>query len=227
MPCYEQPTTSDRIMWDLWMSLYSLPAVTVANELGIFAAVAACPGTAGELAERLGYRRRALTAVLGVLTGNGLLQVYEGSYHATDAVRQYLLPDSPAYWGPVLLTHRGSDTHRWLVGMLTTSRATVRRDAIGGIGDEDRPTDAWTSGHISANLARSVAAFMHTLLRGRPGRSPPSRALRHRPTARCWRRVRRVLDRFRPAESNTELHRDGPRPHVRDCTGIHRGERGR
>jgi O-methyltransferase len=161
MPCYEQPTTGDRIMWDLWMSLYALPTVTVADELGIFTDIAARPGTIGELVERLGYERRALSAVLRVLASNGLLQVYGGSYHATDTVRQYLLPDSPAYWGPVLLAHRGNDTHRWLAGMLTTSTMTVRPDAVGGIGDEERPTEAWASGRIGADLARSVAAFMH------------------------------------------------------------------
>lgn len=161
MPSYEQPTTSDRVMWDVWMSLYTLPTVTVADELGIFVTITACPGTATELADRLGYHQRALTAVLGVLASNGLLQVFEGVYHATDAVRQYLLPNSPAYWGPVLVTHRGNDTHRWLAGMLMTSTVPVRPDAIGGIGHGDRPTDAWADGHISADLARSVAAFMH------------------------------------------------------------------
>jgi acetylserotonin N-methyltransferase len=161
MPCYEQPTTGDRIMWDLWMSLYTLPTVTVADELGIFTSIAARPGTIGELAVRLGYARRALSAVLRVLASNGMLRVYEGSYHATDTVRQYLLPDSPAYWGPVLLAHRGNDTHLWLAGMLTTTTTTVRPAAVGGIGDDDRPTDAWASGQISADLARSVAAFMH------------------------------------------------------------------
>jgi len=158
---YELPTTGDRIMWDLWMSLYALPTVTVADELGIFTSLATRPGTVSQLAQRLGYDRRALTAVLRVLASNGLIRVYEGSYHATDAVRQYLLPESPAYWGPVLEAHRGSETHRWLAGMLTASTTTVRRDAIGGIGDEDRPTDAWASGQIDPKLARSVAAFMH------------------------------------------------------------------
>ncbi len=161
MPFYEQPTTGDRIMWDLWMSLYTLPTVTVADELGIFAAIAARPGTIGELGERLGYDRRALSAVLRVLASNGFLQVYEGTYHATDAVRQYLLPGRPAYWGPVLLTHRGNDTSRWLAGMLTTSTTSVRPDAVGGIGDEARPTEAWATGQLSADLARSIAAFMH------------------------------------------------------------------
>jgi acetylserotonin N-methyltransferase len=161
MTLYEQPPTTDGIMWDLWMSLYALPTVTVADELGLFSALAAHPSTADQLARRLEYDPRAMTAILRVLASNGLLAVCDGRYHATDAVRQYLLPESPAYWGPVLTSHRGSDTHRWLVGLLTAKATAVRRDAIGSIGKEDRPTDAWASGQISADLARSVAAFMH------------------------------------------------------------------
>jgi O-methyltransferase len=161
MPCYEQPTSGDRIMWDLWMSLYALPSATVADELGIFTSIAKLPAPSDQLAERLGYNHRALSAVLRVLASNGFLHVHEGSYYATDTVRQYLLPNAPAYWGPVLEAHRGNDTHRWLTGMLTANTTTVRPDAVGGIGDGDRPTDAWASGRIDAGLARSVAAFMH------------------------------------------------------------------
>jgi hypothetical protein len=59
MALYEQPTTGDRIMWDLWMSLYRLPTVTVADELGIFTVIATHPSDVGELAEQLGFDRRA------------------------------------------------------------------------------------------------------------------------------------------------------------------------
>ena len=63
MPRYELPTTSDGILWDIWMAAYALPTVTVADELGIFRAVAEEPGTALELAARLELAQTQLRAV--------------------------------------------------------------------------------------------------------------------------------------------------------------------
>ncbi|MEP7312254.1 MAG: hypothetical protein ABI859_06705 [Pseudomonadota bacterium] len=37
-------TTDDRLIWDTWLAVYRLPVVTVANEVGTFAALTPCRG---------------------------------------------------------------------------------------------------------------------------------------------------------------------------------------
>ena len=45
---YELPATPDRAIWDIWLSMHRLPAMAVADELGVFAALASAPATAEE-----------------------------------------------------------------------------------------------------------------------------------------------------------------------------------
>jgi len=47
----EVPTCDDQPIWDVWLSMLWLPAVTVADELEIFESLAREPATAAELAK--------------------------------------------------------------------------------------------------------------------------------------------------------------------------------
>src|SRR5690349_14574947 len=48
------PTTDDRAIWDAWESMFRLPAMTVADEVGIFRALSDAPHTTEQLAADLG-----------------------------------------------------------------------------------------------------------------------------------------------------------------------------
>src|SRR5690349_10430521 len=48
------PTTDDRVIWDAWESMFRLPAMTVADEVGIFRALGDAQLTTDALAAQLG-----------------------------------------------------------------------------------------------------------------------------------------------------------------------------
>src|SRR5277367_2533210 len=70
---YSSPTSDDRPLWDLHLSGFAFPAVTAADELGIFDDLAVTPAAADEVAARLNLNRRAIRALLPVLASAGLL----------------------------------------------------------------------------------------------------------------------------------------------------------
>lgn len=161
MNLYELPTTDDRAVWDLWLSINYLPAATVSDELGIFKALDEAPAGARELAERMSFDLRATVAILRLLGALGLLSQHEGRYHLTDTSRLYLLRESPFYWGHMLGT--GQPQHARF------------RDALLGRSPEGRPgvapheptngtgsVDSWASGNVDPERARRVAAAMQS-----------------------------------------------------------------
>jgi acetylserotonin N-methyltransferase len=161
MASTEAPNTTDTIIWDLWMSQHQLPTVTVADELGIFAALAETPATASELAARMAFNERATTAVLGVLTSLRLLLQAGGRYHLTATARSYLLPDGFAYWGDVFRNARTYTLHVLLKDNLLRKATPLNPDGTPNTGNSDNAADKWASGEIDLTAARNVAAFMH------------------------------------------------------------------
>ena len=47
---YEPPPVDDRAIWDIWLSMHQLPAMAVADELGVFTALDQAPATAAAIA---------------------------------------------------------------------------------------------------------------------------------------------------------------------------------
>jgi O-methyltransferase domain/Dimerisation domain len=96
------PSCDDRRIWDLWLGFYHLPTLAVADELGVFAAVARGPVSCEGLAAELGLQPREAEAMAGVLVSLGLLARLEGRLYLTELAREFLLPESPYYWGGFL-----------------------------------------------------------------------------------------------------------------------------
>jgi len=162
MTSYEMPSSDDRLIWDTWLSIHYLPAVTVADELGIFKSLNECATTAIELAERLSYDYRTTIAVLRMLTALGFLALHDSVYEVTDPARLYLLRDSPFYWGHMLGTSQPQHA-RWR-DML---RGRSPRGVAGQQGATPTPqgrgsADSWASGNIDMERARRVAAAMES-----------------------------------------------------------------
>jgi len=155
----ELPTCDDRPVWDLWLSSYHLPAVAVADELGIFDALHEQPAGHAGLAARTGFNERALAVLLSLLAALGFLALHAGRYYVTDVGRNFLLHDSPFHWGGLLGRVSGNlsvhDTLRKLVrGELSDETAVS--------GNSRRPVEAWESGQLEPKQARHIAAFMHS-----------------------------------------------------------------
>lgn len=155
----ELPTCDDKPVWDLWLSVYRLPAIAVADELGLFDALNECPAGAEELAERLQFDARALSILLPLLAALDFLVCRAGVYHVTDTTRNFLMHDSAFYWGNLLgRVSRNLPQHEDLRNLIRGE--TGRQSAVGGRGK--RPVDGWESGRIEPDQARAIAAFMHS-----------------------------------------------------------------
>lgn len=154
---YELPASEDRAIWDIWLSLHRLPAMAVADELGVFAALDPAPATADETAQKLGFNRRATGVLLGMLTALGLLALRDGRHELADVTRTYLLPQSPFYWGPLLRA----------LGVLPQQHEALIRalrapdEGAPTIATADDTSDAWQRGHIDRAHAEVVTRIMH------------------------------------------------------------------
>ena len=146
-------TTDDRLIWDTWLSIYRLPIMTVADEVGTFAALSAQPLSVAELASKLSVDARALGIHLGLLAALGFVEQHEGRWRATAATRTWLHPQAQAYQGPLLHGYRQSQPlHAQLLATLRPEvRAEVHRSAVA----------EWERGEMSPELARIITAYMN------------------------------------------------------------------
>lgn len=148
------PVVDDTLVWDAWLAMYKVPALSVALELDIFESLDAQPDTPDGLAVRRDFDARGLRALLPMLMQLGFLVQHDGVYQLSEAGRQYMLKDSPFCWNG--LFKRLSATmvaHKLLCETINKERARAAKT---------RPADGWESGHVDMPLARDVTAFMHS-----------------------------------------------------------------
>lgn len=149
---YEAPSVDDRPIWDMFMSIHILPAVTAADEVGVFAAVGDEALPLDALASKISAEPRALSIVLTMLGALGLVERRLGLYRASVLARTYLHPDSPFYWGGVFHRQRESlPEHARLVSMLRARTVDPTSGAV----------EAWETGQLPPEFARRIAKFMH------------------------------------------------------------------
>jgi hypothetical protein len=159
---YELPAAKDKAIWDIWLSMHNLPAMAVADELGVYAALDATPASAVELAERLGVNRRGTRVLLDMLAALGLVSLRDGRYELAAVARTYLLPSSAYYWGPLL---RGlgvvARTHAALVGALRAPNEVATSVQLTPVTITGDPVEGWQSGQMDRAQAEAVTRIMH------------------------------------------------------------------
>lgn len=146
------PTRDDRCIWDLWTSLYHLPTVTVADEVGTFAALSSQALETAPLAALLQVDARALEIHLGVLAALGFVERREGRWQATAEARTWLHPQAQGYYGPLLHRHRGRDALH--VQLLATLRTGQKPDS------HQSAVSEWERGEMPPELAAVITAYM-------------------------------------------------------------------
>jgi predicted O-methyltransferase YrrM len=102
----DPPSCDDRRIWDVWLSAFHGPCLAIADELGVFAALAHSPLTVPEAAVAFQLGNREVEALLGLLTALGFLVQHQERFHLTDVSRNFLLPESRYYWGGFLQRFR-------------------------------------------------------------------------------------------------------------------------
>lgn len=151
---YQLPVVDDTLVWDVYLALYKVPALTVALELDIFESLDAQPDTPEGLAQRRDFNLRGLRALLPMLMQLGFLHLHGGSYQLTEAGKQYMLKSSPFCWGGLFKRLAPNVVpHKLLLETINNERARAAKN---------RPVDGWESGHVEMTLAREVTAFMHS-----------------------------------------------------------------
>ncbi|MCP5003503.1 MAG: ubiquinone/menaquinone biosynthesis protein [Planctomycetes bacterium] len=150
----EPPTCDDRLLWDVWLSTYHFPTLTVADELGLFPLLEKKPVPANEIAKSLSLGPRATEAVLGVLTSLGFLSQHHGRFSITEVSRNFLLPDSPYYWGGVLHSNRDRSHVR--------IRMALQRDSLQSLSEDKPDIEQWEAGKLDPKRAEALTRWMHS-----------------------------------------------------------------
>jgi acetylserotonin N-methyltransferase len=102
-PHFPIPPVDDRLIYDLRFQYRSVPMIALAQELGLFEALAERPLGFDELAKASGTDGRVAETMLAVATSFGLLErEVEGQWRLSTVARTYLLGSSPYFCGPLL-----------------------------------------------------------------------------------------------------------------------------
>jgi len=148
-----QPHCDDKLLWDTLLSALQFPTLTVADELGLFALLDKSPATASDVAKNLSLGSRPTEALLGSLASLGYLVQHNQRFYLTEVSKNFLLPDSPYYWGGVFHLMKSSPaSHSGLLEALQKDKATAYGDK-----------DIWETHETSPEETRAFARFMHSL----------------------------------------------------------------
>jgi len=159
-PPLATPSSDDRPIWDIWLSSLWLPSITVAVELGLFEALRESPATSEELARRLELNPRGTRPLLQLLVSLGALVLHDGNFQLAPLAQNYLLSDSPFFWGHVWsLSIDLSPIHARLRDSLV---ARPRPSAASAPSQPAHLVEAWESGRIDLERAGGIARFMNS-----------------------------------------------------------------
>jgi cyclopropane fatty-acyl-phospholipid synthase-like methyltransferase len=151
----DPPSCNDQIMWNVYSSMYYLPALAAADELGIFPYLDKKPSTIKEISQGLNLEPRGVDALLGVLAGLGFVELNKDLYINTKVSLTFLLPDSPYYWGGVLHNTRRTmlPFYRDLLLVLRKNKKRKNRFDL---------ANEWESAKLDPEEAAWRTKFMHS-----------------------------------------------------------------
>lgn len=155
----QPPTRDDLPLWDLMFRWNHFPTLMAADELGLFPLLRDGSMPEAEIRDRLSIGGRACEAMLGVLSSLGFVARRDGRFHLTDQSRNFLLPESPYYWGGMLALLRDFP----MTGTAVREAMEQDKRPSAFAADEDRAlSDDWTSGDLDPEKARAITAAMHS-----------------------------------------------------------------
>jgi hypothetical protein len=153
----EIPTCEDRLLWDVLSSRMHIPALVVADQAGLFSLLATGPATGSEIARQLTLRPRKSEALLALLAALGFLNRQHERFSLTNVSRNFLLPESPYSWVPVLQSGRESSTAVRLWQTLRGEQPGAKPDKA----SEKSLTRWWKAPRLDRATAKRVTEHMH------------------------------------------------------------------
>lgn len=165
------PTVDDSPIWSAWMAAFHAPTLAIADEIGLFAAIAAAPIGSDELATMLAIELRATEAIAGLMTALGFLALVDDKFELTETARTYLLPSSPFYWGGMLRRIRENPLDcRKLIDSLRRGKAAADARLTAMWQAPQPPTEAliaFTHAMHAHSFSLAVRTISKLALRGR------------------------------------------------------------
>ncbi|KAF0221306.1 MAG: O-methyltransferase family [Geobacteraceae bacterium] len=150
----KRPRSDDRALWDIVMGIYGYQAVLLCHELKLFPFLAGEPRTLQEIADAMNIASRPARALLQVCVALKLVQAQQGCYSLTAVAADYLLEDSPVYFGGFLdytLAHRAVLSYDALKSAVLTDSSQVYGSA-----------GLYESHEERKELARAFTRMMHS-----------------------------------------------------------------
>ncbi len=92
--------------------------------------------------------------MLGVLTSLGFLVQHHGRFSVSEVARNFLLPDSPYYWGGVLHNNRDR-TH-------VRIKMALQRDSLQSLSEGKLDIEQWETGELDPKRAKALTRWMHS-----------------------------------------------------------------
>jgi cyclopropane fatty-acyl-phospholipid synthase-like methyltransferase len=146
------PTCNDALPRETWMSMFHFPTLTVADELGLFSLLHEVPAVASDVAKKLDLGARATEALLGLMTSLGYLVQQDEKFSLTEVSRNFMLPESPYYWGGMLKFMANNPiTHSVLLASLRDDKSSVYE-----------AKEIWETHELEAEKAKLFTSAMHS-----------------------------------------------------------------
>src|SRR5437870_12816424 len=95
----KRPRTDERAVWDVVFGVYGFLAILLAHKLKLFPLLANRPRSLPQVCEALGIKRRPAEEIVTAAVAPGFLELRDGQYSLTPLAEDYLLDQSPTYFG--------------------------------------------------------------------------------------------------------------------------------
>lgn len=147
----------DGLIWDLWLSRFKFPCVTVSDEIGVFAPLEERPYKVEELSDLLNVGFYGLNEILKVLAALNVLTRDGETVSLTTMARLYLLPSSPFYWGETLSKLSNQPEHKQL-------KASLDSESSHGRFTDKSYSEMWKAGEVDVEAAQHFTHRMHNFI---------------------------------------------------------------
>jgi len=152
------PSCDDQTLWNVYSSMYYLPALAAADELGIFSFIEKQPPTCKEISISLNLEPHGVEVLLGLLAGLGFVTQNKNVYSNTTVSKNFLLPHSPYYWGGIL-----HNTRRTVLPFYNELLLVLRKNNMRSKNHRQFDlANAWESAALDAYEAEWRTKFMHS-----------------------------------------------------------------
>lgn len=146
----------DRAIWNTWLGIFHYPSLMAADHIGLFPFLEKQPSTVDEVCRGLNMGLRSAEALLKLMACLGFLEFRESRYCLTPVATQYLLPESPYYWGGFFSYHRDKSP------LYTEAIEAIESDRTQGTRTDRSLVAEWKSGALDKERARRFTAAMHS-----------------------------------------------------------------